>query len=1787
MNSCAQAFAELPRKSMPRRTHFAIVACALFAGPAALASLAVSPPTLPNWTINAPGYSQTVTASGGSAPYTFAVTTGAVPAGMTLSSGGVLNGTPTTATSYTFIVTATDSLSATGTQSYTILINPAVTVAPASLPNWTISKSGYTQTITGGNGTGAKTLAVTAGAVPTGMTFTPVTGVLNGIPTATGTFNFTITATDTVGATGSQAYTVVINAAVTVAPATLPDWTANKSGYTQTITSSNGTGAKTLAVTAGAVPTGMTFTPGTGVLNGTPTVTGTFNFTITATDTVGATGLQAYTVIINPAVTVAPATLPDWTISKSGYTQTITSSNGTGAKALALTAGAVPTGMTFTPATGVLSGTPTVANTFNFTITATDTVSATGSQAYTIIINPAVTVSPATLPDWTISKSGYTQTITGSNGTGAKALALTAGAVPTGMTFTPVTGVLNGIPTATGTFNFTITATDTVGATGSQAYTVVINAAVTVAPATLPDWTANKSGYTQTITSSNGTGAKTLAVTAGAIPTGMTFIPGTGVLSGTPTAANTFNFTITATDTVGATGSQAYTVNINPAIALTPSSPLPNGAVSTPYSQTITSTGGTGTVTLVISAIANNTGLSIGGGGPATPVTVSGVATTPGTVSFTVTASDTVGATKVTNYTFNVAVSNNAYLSNLVPSSGTLSPAFVNTMLNYTTNVSNATTSISVTPTVAQVNSTVKVNGQAVVSGAPSNAITLVPGVNTVTIDVTAQDTVTKNTYLLTVNIAPAITSAASDSFTVGITRMFTVTTTGSPISAITETGALPSGLSFVDNANGTATITGTPAAGTGGSYPITIKANNTVAPADTQNFTLIVNDAPSFTNGGAANTTFTVGTAGNALVATTGFPVPTITFTGALPTGVTLTGNGTATLSGTPGIGTGGVYPIVITAANGIGTAATQNFTLTVNEAPTITSIDNVTFTAGILGNFIVTTTGYPKLTMTISETGAVATNVSFSNNFDGTARLGGAPAANTGGIYPFTITVNNGVGAPATQNFTLTVNEGAKITSPAGTTFLVGSAGTFSVTTSGNPTPAISFTGTLPTGVTLTGNGTATLSGTPAAGTGGIYPIAITASNGGSGNATQNFVLTVNQAPAITSVNSAAFTVGSFGTFTVTTTGFPFSAITQTGALPSGISLADNGDGTATLSGTAMAGTVGSFPITLKATNVSATVTQNFTITVNKAGTMTVAIVSNAPIDNADQFVTLRASVATLPALMIQGTVNQGTVAFTVMNGAAILGSPVTSSTVTGGIATATYILPGGTPLGSYTLVANYSGGSDLLGSSDASQTLNVNLPHPAITSPFSASGVVGVPFVYTIVATNLATQFTATGLPSGLTFDAATATLYGTPTAVGVTNAQITASNISGIDSETLVITVTPNQAPIITDFSTEDNPALLNVTIKYSFTATDVDTPFLSYVFNFGDGSPDLTGTFAQGTSVTLSHVYTAYGQGLPVALTVNDGFTPVSTGTLQSVPMPASGAENVSNIGQGDPPVVSPLDGLNVKIMDSDAGIIQLGIDVNSLTRGAYDVNTDWGDIAGRSSSVRGTHPVHQFSNRGIFVATTTATDHVTTLKKGKARLTIAVSSQETGDMLGITSKTPSAVQTKANVSSDIKTHALRGKFAFNGNKKDVVSYSGTISLPPGLDMSKPHEFWIAIGNIVVETTIDAHGKGMTPGTPAVLKSLRVTSKVRRNTITVGGEQAQVNATYYSSGLVQAGYDTEGISNQSTDVSGGKSAPRNIQVAFLLDGIPFQSLVPVNFNVSNNTDFGNISGRTSK
>ncbi len=375
--------------------------------------------------------------------------------------------------------------------------------------------------------------------------------------------------------------------------------------------------------------------------------------------------------------------------------------------------------------------------------------------------------------------------------------------------------------------------------------------------------------------------------------------------------------------------------------------------------------------------------------------------------------------------------------------------------------------------------------------------------------NVTVNSNTTAEVDLPSISSAPTITSAASANVGMRTPFDFSVTTTGNPAPSITENGALPAGITFTDNGNGTADLAGTAATGSAGAYPITITATNGVGSPATQSFILTVTSAgsaPAITSN--ASDTETFGVPFSFTVNTTGYPAPKLTKAGGLPSGVTFTdnGDGTAAITGTPSASAVGVYALTIKAKSSVG-MITQSFTLTVTRAPVIKNIPNKTATVGTAFFMTVTASGY--MTPALTESGTMPNGLTFVDNGDGTATITGTPATGSGGSYSITVTAANSLGS-ISQTFTLKVNETPAITSAATTSATVGSVFSFQVMATGFPSPSITKTGTLPRGVTFNGT-TNTFSGTPKAGTAGTYPITITAKNS-SGTITQNFVLTVS---------------------------------------------------------------------------------------------------------------------------------------------------------------------------------------------------------------------------------------------------------------------------------------------------------------------------------------------------------------------------------------------------------------------------------------------------------------------------------------------------------------------------------------------------------------------------------------------------------------------------------------------------------------------------------------------------
>jgi hypothetical protein len=179
-------------------------------------TITVNPATLPSGGQPNVPYSVTISASGGTGPYTFAVPPLSLPPGLTLTSAGILSGTPTASGTWIFTVTASDANGCTGFRVYTITINaatcPTLTIVPATLPNAVVGVP-YSQPITASGSTPDLYTYTVTGSLPPGLALTPVTATktatLSGTPTTPGIYSFTITATDVNGCQVSQAYSML------------------------------------------------------------------------------------------------------------------------------------------------------------------------------------------------------------------------------------------------------------------------------------------------------------------------------------------------------------------------------------------------------------------------------------------------------------------------------------------------------------------------------------------------------------------------------------------------------------------------------------------------------------------------------------------------------------------------------------------------------------------------------------------------------------------------------------------------------------------------------------------------------------------------------------------------------------------------------------------------------------------------------------------------------------------------------------------------------------------------------------------------------------------------------------------------------------------------------------------------------------------------------------------------------------------------------------------------------------------------------------------------------------------------------------------------------------------------------------------------------------------------------------------------------------------------------------------------------------------------------------------
>ena len=423
----------------------------------------------------------------GLAPFVWSVTAGTLPAWVTLSSEGVLTGTPTAIGGSTFTVQVSDTHGHTGTKQLTLTTYVAPSVSTTTVGPGLVGVAS-SRTLNRSGGSGTFTWSVDAGSPPPGLTL-QTTGVLIGNPTTAGTYSFTVRVTDTAGGdtgmaggSGTKAFTYVVGTSPTLTyTSPLPQGVVG-AGYTSELTVAGGVGAITWSITAGTLPAGLTMSASTGILSGTPTAAGTSNFTVTVTDSYTPTAQTAskattMTVVTGPVLTFATPPGGEVTVP---YSTTFTAAGGT-SNVWSISSGSLPAGLTLNTATGALTGTPTAAVTRTFTVRVVGS-NGTGNastRVASITIVPAPSVTSGA-PAGAVVGTAYSTTFTATGGVGSYIWSVDTGTLPAGLTLDAATGALTGTPSTPGTTDFSIRATDTSTGFGTQAVTLVIKSAASV-----------------------------------------------------------------------------------------------------------------------------------------------------------------------------------------------------------------------------------------------------------------------------------------------------------------------------------------------------------------------------------------------------------------------------------------------------------------------------------------------------------------------------------------------------------------------------------------------------------------------------------------------------------------------------------------------------------------------------------------------------------------------------------------------------------------------------------------------------------------------------------------------------------------------------------------------------------------------------------------------------------------------------------------------------------------------------------------------------------------------------------------------------------------------------------------------------------------------------------------------------------------------------------------------------------------------------------------------------------
>lgn len=638
------------------------------------AQYVLQPGTMPDTSVGS-SYNVPLTVPSAACAYDWSIYSGTLPPGLNLgtatSTTSAISGTPGMPAQdlYTFTVEAfptCDSSSVSQTYSIRVL---AIKDSGFPVPRGVVGVS-YAHAFSAwglspvGNGGGATTWS--AAGLPPGLTMS-INGQITGTPTLAGTYPGTVTVSTNGGArTSTRALSIIISDPLTfVNPSILPPATVGVP-YSVTIQTQGGYPPVSIYTEMPTIALGLSYNQTTHTISGTPTGAGLYGLSLSAYDADQQYVYRTFYVTVSqPSGYILNETLPSGSLQVP-YSVTLTSSGFLSPPTWSATG--LPPGLALNPSTGVISGSPTSEGTFGVTISASNSLQAAYPRTYVIAIGqPGLDFTPEFLPGGILGTT-YSAAFTATGGDGHYVFSTTSGSLPPGLILSP-SGAVTGTPEKAGDFRAVVRVTSGRLITEKAVSMTVDAAPMLLSPSAL---TAVYTGepFSQAFTASGGTAPYLFQFGPySSIPPGVVLSAG-GILSGTPTAAGTFTFSLEVSDAKYRRLQRDFTlVVLTPGSILTTS--IPDATEGEPYHAVIETSGGTAPFAFDIAAGALPTGLVLGAGGQITGTPAGFVIPAAGTFPFTVRVTDANHRTTTRQFALRV-FSALAITPDSVPSAGLL-----------------------------------------------------------------------------------------------------------------------------------------------------------------------------------------------------------------------------------------------------------------------------------------------------------------------------------------------------------------------------------------------------------------------------------------------------------------------------------------------------------------------------------------------------------------------------------------------------------------------------------------------------------------------------------------------------------------------------------------------------------------------------------------------------------------------------------------------------------------------------------------------------------------------------------------------------------------------------------------------------------------------------------------------------------------------------------------------------------------------------------------------------------